>query len=329
MDIYHFLNLFFYFEILVLVSVFVFILVKRVSFFYYYRREDARRNKLSKIISSCLLKKESCELIEIVYTKKLLLEVLETFNHRFTGEEWDLLKNALSEKYLLPVARKWSRKSSWIKRNFAARAFALSPLKEDQHLINFMIDDESFLVSSIASLAAIKLESVSGIKKMLAKMTQTEGYYHYLYADILSQGSSRVFDLIFKICQKKDHLYLACLDVLSRQTAQASLKFLSSDLKSKDLELKTAALKVAVRNPQEQWLDVFCHEISSSDVEIRQLAAQGLANYQNSKSYKALKAGLEDESWQVKIASARGLKILDKLDLIQDKDLKKYVQEFD
>jgi len=308
--------------------VLVFILIKRLIHFFHAKQEQKRKKKLTQIISSCFLKKQSCELIKKVHTKTLLLEVLEIFNHRFNGDEWEVLKNDLSSKFLLPQARRWTHKLSWMKRNFSARVFALSPLKEDESLINALIDDESFLVSSIASYAALKLESPIGIRKSLLKIAKKEGYNHYFYADILSQGSNTVFQLISQICQKRDHLHLTCLEVLAMQTAQAPLKFLAKDLKSKDPELKQAALKVAIRNPQEEWLDIFCLNLSDENEEIRRLAAIGLKNYPSSKSLKALKRGLHDESWQVQLASAISLKVLNHLDLIEDKELKKYVQEF-
>lgn len=329
MDIYHFLNLFFYFEILVLIFVLVFILIKRISYFFSSRNEEKRKQKLSAIVSACFLKNEKCELIEKVYTSQLLLSVLESFNHRFNGEQWDLLKEGLSKKFLLPKARGWIKKGSWLKRNFAARVFALSPLKQDESLIVSMINDDSFLVASIAATAAIKLESIPGIKKILDKMAKKQGYYHYFYADILSQGSNTVFDIVADMGTQYNHLHLVCLEVLAMQTAQAPLAFLTKDLKSKDTNLKLAALKVAIRNPQKQWLDIFCQDLEDDNEHVRELAALGLGNYHKTQSYQALKEGLNDPSSQVKLASAKSLKALGKLDLISDKALKSYVQEFE
>lgn len=329
MNIYHFLNLFFYFEILVLVLVFLFILVKRGIYFFSSRHDISRKKKLSDILSACLLKKEKCELIQKVHTKKLLLEVLETFNLRFSGEEWDLLKKTLCAKFLLPQARKWASKHAWIKRNLAARVFALSPLKQDEKQIIDLIDDNNFLVASIASSAGIKLQSAIGIRKILKKIAVSNGYEHFFYADLLSQGSSDIFNIIADTSSKNHKLHLALLDILALETTQIPLKFLSKDLKSHDVEIKKAALKVACRNPQDEWHEILLKDMQNECDDIRKLAADCLSNYPEKKSIKALVNGLFDENFNVKLASARSLKLLDKADLIKDQELKNYVLEFE
>lgn len=278
---------------------------------------------------SCFMKKTKCELIVKIHTRKLLLEVLETCNLRFSGEDWDLLKRGLCETFLLPKARRLTKSLFWMRRNFAARVFALCPLKKDESLMVSMIDDPSFLVATIAAAASVKLESQIGVKKCLMRMSKVEGYYHYFYADILSQGSSEVFKTIAKICAKKDHLHLACLEVLALHTCPLELNFLTKDLRSKQMSVKLAALKVAARHPQTRWLDILCLDLEASAESVRQLAAGALGSYSLEKSFKALKKGLNDSCWSVKLASAKSLKKLDKLDLIDDKSLKLYVREFE
>jgi hypothetical protein len=328
-NIYHFLNLFFYFEILVLVLVLLFILIKRVVYFFSSRQELYRKKKLSEVLSACFLKKQKCELIQKVHTKKLLLEVLEVFNHRFSGQEWDLLKQSLCERFLLKKARRFAKSYQWTKRNFAARVFALSPLKQDENIILELMEDQHFLVASIASCAAIKLSSEKGIIKALKKLSQAEGYERFFYADLLSQGSGDVFYVISSTSLKNYKLHLAVLDVLSLETSQVQLKFLLKDLKSHDENIKIAAFKVAFRNPHDEWEDIFIKDMNHDNEIIRKLSAECLSKYPSKASFHALSKGLLDKSVSVKLASAKSLKVLGKSDLIKDQSLKKYVLEFE
>jgi hypothetical protein len=329
MEIYHFLNLFFYFEILILLFVFFFILIKRLFYFFGSKHNIKIRKKISNLISISLEKKSDYTKFSKLHHRFILIEVLEEFNRRISGEEWDTLKDSLCKKLLLPKARHWAKSFFWIKRNYSARIFALCPLKEDEKLICKLIDDPSFLVSGIAAYSATLLESEKGIILTLKCMDRQKGYSYYFYADALSKGSPKVYEIISSMASKFNASHKSCLDVLSLKTSQVPLNFLNKDLRSKDSSIKIAALKVAACNPQEEFEDKLIKLSEDDDPTVRAYAVKGLANFSNRKSCKALQNAALDPEWSVTYLAARSLKSLGKSELIKDSKLKRYINEFE
>lgn len=323
------LKVFVYLEIASLIFLFFFILFERTVSFITKKINQKKKQRLSQVVANCYENKQECHLIPKIYKKQLLLEVIEEYNHRFIGEDWELLKKGLVVKLLLPKARSRVKSFFWNKRNFSARVFALVPTYEDEDKILKLIDDPVFLVSSIAATAAIKLESEKGVLKILSLMHLKEGYSHYFFADILSQGSNKIFQMISNVIKRKDENQLACLEVLALQTGQVPLNFLQEILQSKEEKIKIAALKVAIRNMQQEYQELFCQFIEDKNDMIRALSASGLGKFKDQKSCNALKMAVSDPSWCVRLAAAKSLKELDMIDLIKDRELKQYVINFE
>ncbi len=326
MGIYHFLNLFFYFEILIIFFVFLLIVFKRISYFISEKRTRRLKANISQYIADYLEKKE--ERSKSFLSPHLLLETLEQYDRRIEGDEWGIVKNELADKYLLPVARNWFRSWFWVRRNFAARVFALAPLFRDEFLILVLVDDRSFLVRSIASAACIKLESRKGVLKTLENMNREPGYGRYFYLDLLSQGSDQIFRWVAEIGEAIPELCVVSLEVFSLKTARVPIPFLQTSLKNSNPQIRIAALKVAIRNPQYGSVELFIECLDDPDEKIRVLGAKGLGNYSDQKSYLGLVKGGEDSSWVVRLECARSLKNLEQIKLLHDPQLIEYVSEF-
>lgn len=383
MGIYRFLNLFLYFEILILFLVLFLIITKRVRSFFSEKRDQKLRHEISQFVTDCLEKKKivlkkfssqfrdrkeiNAPLIEeknrsdledfsaagialntckgkssrdernfpsrsvaVIFLRPLiLLEVLEDYNRRLNGADWEAIKLSLSKEFLLPKMRNWVKSWFWIKRNFAARALALTPLPQDEPYILYLIDDSSFLVRSIAATAAVRLESEKGVIKTLRNMSREPGYAHYYYSDILSQGSTQVFSWVAEAAAKRDDLHLACLEVLAAKVAPVPTPFLEQDFKASNSSVRQAALRVAIRNPQKGSVEIFSNCLKDPDEQIRKLGGSGLGNYSVEESYEALLKGAADPSWKVRLECAKSLKKLGKIELLKDEKMIKYVTDYD
>lgn len=308
--------------------VFCLIVIKRIRFFVSEKKSKKIRHDLSKLVGDCLEKKRTLNSIKLVCSQYILLEVLEGYNLRFSGDDWKQLNSLLSQRFLLPKARRWVKSWFWLKRNFAARVFALAPLSKDESHIVQLTQDRSFLVRSVASVAAVKLESKRGVLNILHNMHQELGYAHVYYSDILSQGSNQVFNWVAEVAAEHKALHLVCLEVLAGKTAPVATPFLNEDFQAKNAKIRQAALKVAIRNPQKGNEKIFSSCLEDPDEEIRILGSMGLGNYPVKEGYAALQKGASDSSWKVRLECAKSLKKLGKIHLLKDPEMVQYVLEF-
>lgn len=244
--------------------------------------------------------------------KKDLLTVIGIFNYRFNSTEWKMIREEAAQYYLLRKARRLATSWLWIRRSYAARCFAVCPLPEDEKRICSLIDDPVFLVRSMASIAAIGLESRQGVMQTLAQMAKATSYFRLFYRDAFLQGSKQVFNWIQEavLSEKDPNIHLACLEILSGITTAIPLSFLKQDLESKQFEVRLAALKVLVRNPQEASSTMLIEYLKDPKEEIRAAAALCLENFPTKKTLEELEKALCDESWQVRLNAAKSLKMM-------------------
>jgi len=308
--LFYFLSL----EVTALFTMLFYLIYLRVIFSIKTKIQIKRENQVSKKIASHLQGSKLPAHEGLFSDSQLLLLVLESFNHRLKGEEWEKLKYKLVSQYLLKVARKRVSSFSWRRRNFAARVFALLPLQKDERSILSLLNDSVFLVKSTASLAAVRLSSEEGIHQILKYMASAYGYSRCFYRDILLQGSLQTFTLIQNIAShtKDPSIHLACLDVFSGQTTPISLPFLLKDLQSKDPQILLAALKILSRTLLKNAKAIFLSFLKDPREEIRVEAAAGLKAFVDTSSLKALEKSLADPSWKVRLQVARSLKEMGK-----------------
>ena len=316
MEIYHFLNLVLYAEILGL----LFVILATLFFRFFFRTRELWLKKIKSSLSNDII---DClqGLKPPPHQSPKLLEVLESFNEKLSGKDWDSLKFRLVKDHLLPKAKKWVKSPFWIKRNKAARIFALCPLLEDEKLMLKLIADPKFLVRSIAASALIGIESQKGVLEILKQMEKERGFSYFFYIDLLSQSSQKVLAMI---SQMSDY-HLPALAILATKTFTIPLPFLAKDLASKDLLIRKAAIKVLIRNPQKEVYGLLLENLKDPDPEMRALAATALENYPLSQDH--LESSLTDPIWSVKLAAAKSLKAMGLLK--KESDIYGYVTEFE
>lgn len=306
---------FFCTELLILFFLLISIICRRIYFFYSTFLSMYRRRKISQSILNYLEKKEPVAPKRIFAHRFELLPILEDFNHRVKGSDWEGIKNEIARRYLFDKARKWTQSLFWKRRNFAARVFALIPLKEDEQRILDLLDDPLFLVHSVAALAAVQLESEKGIDKILRNMGRERRYGRWFYRDILLQGSMQSMLRLNQIAMdcKEIQMHHAALEVFAGKTVTFPIPYLEKYLASEDLNLRLAALKVLVRNPQFASAEIFMKYLGDPDDAIRAEAAKGLEAFSlDQKTYEKLETALEDPSWNVRFQAASSLKKMGK-----------------
>lgn len=305
----------------------MFILFKRLQSAISSKWKEKSEARVSQFLATCV-KSKSVVPKRGLFSPVSLLEGMERYDRRLKGKKWEEIKDALCKAHLLPRARRWAKSLFWRRRNFGVRVFALKPLPEDESLILTLIDDRYFLVRSIASLAAIRLESKKGVLKTLTNMSREPGYGKYYYSDLLSRGSFQVFLWIAEIAASNKRLHLICLEFFGMNLPTVPTPFLNADLKSEQPDIRKAALKLAIRNPQKGSIALFASCLKDSDEKIRSLGAVGLGNYAEKESYDTLREHSTDASWDVRFECAKSLQKLGRLDLIKDPEMTRYIKEF-
>lgn len=248
--------------------------------------------------------------------QQMLLYQTEAFDRRFTGGDWEEIKSTIARHFLLPRARRYYKSQSWMKRNYAARAFALEPFPKDEHKILTLIDDPIFLVRAIAASGAITLEIEEGIKKIIRHMGRHEGYTNFFYRDLLiNRGSLLVFSWIEDMAYSDPDptIQLSCLEVLAGKSVVITKPILRRDLASDNEDIRLAAVKVYAHNPQKESASVLLECIEDKNPLIRAEAASGLSHFLSEEALQKLGKTLEDPVWKVRLQAALSLKRMGKI----------------
>lgn len=334
MNFYIFLSILFIAEIVIVLSLLILLIFKRISI--HYEEQDIAEEKkvFSQFLQECLKTKNlTLSTLRKKISKNSMIAVLESFENRFKGGDWEVLKNNIVILHLLPSARKWAKSFFWTKRNLSARCFLLTPLIEDQHIISKLIDDSKFLVRSIAAIAGVKLCEKKIINKVIDHLGKEEGYAHYFYRDILLKGSKKIFPWIEERAShtKNTKVLLACLEILSEVSMPINPSILDKSLHSKDDRVVLAAVKVFSQNPQKQSDEVLISLSHDQNEEVREQVALGLRFRSNKQNVKQLEELLDDSSPTVRMQAAKSLKQCGKIGIaiLNQQDQKKHKLAFD
>jgi HEAT repeat protein len=304
-----------------------------VSRYFLQRERAAARKQISQMLIKEVAEpsKSDVKLFEPYAGRVVLLKELESFSRRFKSEEWDKIRQQIAVNYLLPKARKHVHSLDWLKRNFAARSFALAPLKMDIALILKLVDDPVFLVRSRAALAAHKIQDRDLIYKLIVHMSDEPGYAHYYFRDLLLElESTKVLEWIeeFGLKETKRFTKIACLDLLSEKSHALTTPLLKEALASEDPLIRYYGIKVYARNPQTESRKILLEALKDPQEDIREEATRGLQYQEGDDVVEALKKGLDDPSWKVKVGAVRslmkhgnkGARVLEGLDEVSDPD---------
>ena len=307
------------FEGCIIIIMTIFLVGIRVCEYYEKGWEQLAKQHISLAILEQMEKisKAPLEIILKPYAgTDILLYQVESFDRRFTGGDWEEVKSTILRHLLLPKARRLYKKLSWIKRNFAARCFALEPFPIDEKKILTLNEDPVFLVRAIAASAVIKLSIEKGVFKIIEYMSRQQGYSHYFYQDlIVNEGKAPVFDLIEQIANsnKDPAIQEACLNVLAGKSSRIDKPFLFEDLNSENESVRLGAVKVFAHNLQVESPQVLLKSMDDKNPQIRAQAAMGLSHFLSEETLEKLERALSDAEWIVRLQAALSLKKMGKL----------------
>ncbi len=307
------------------ITLFLFFLVlffyKRILFFFRMQKSEKRKEKITTFLIECLKSEAFSNHTKVPKEfkhRKDLLVTLETFNLRFKGSSWNSLKALLVNKWLLPKARVFAKSFFWKRRSFAARCFSLVPLQRDESILISLMDDPHFLVQSNASSALVFLESPSGIKKIVQKMSQHSGFTSCFFQDALQKGSIKVIAILVELASIQS-IHLACLKALSGQSLGIPLLFLEKDLESKDLEIRLLAMELLSHNPTRNAVSKLIRCSKDPDERMRKQAVITLSSFGTQESVKRLQEVLlKDDNLKIRLEAAKSLQKLGRMDLLEE-----------
>lgn len=308
-------------EVILVVVLLISLIVIREWNLYKAKRDYIEGRKIAGAILKYM--KGKCSLEEVMPSctrsqKLLLLKELDAFNQRFSGEEWNTVKENLIQKYLIQAAREKTSSRDWVKRAYAAQVLVLSPSIEDKEAFLKLVEDPVFLVRRLVVPAIVKLKIKEGLVKILEWMGKEKGYSHYFYRDMLLFAPMQEgYDWIEGLAGSSDNqkLQLACLEIYSGRMQALKSDFLNKSIQSENEDVRFAALKVYARNPQRESVEILLRFVNDPNESIRKEAMLGLEHFRSAQTLKALEIGLSDPAWLVRTQAAEALKKMGTLGL--------------
>jgi HEAT repeat protein len=222
---------------------------------------------------------------------------------------WSEVKYYIAVNYMLPLARLNSQSGSWYQRSLAARAFAAYPLKSDIQIIEQLINDDVPLVKLGASLAAVKLGHFSPIKQMVIMMESESRYLRNICHSFVVKNDLAVQQTIRTMLQQESDPFVRkiSLDIICSKLRDKDFWIIQDDLQSAHKDLKMAAIRALNGMSVELVQPILEFNLSSSDWEIRSLAAKMIGDYTITEAIPMLLSSLKDRQWWVRINSAYAL----------------------
>ncbi|PIS02236.1 MAG: hypothetical protein COT85_06805 [Chlamydiae bacterium CG10_big_fil_rev_8_21_14_0_10_42_34] len=297
-------------EVSILLFLIIVILIHRLILYFKVKFSRKRNAILSQFFLNLLEKNTPFDINNYPGKKswkKLTLEIFEAFDRRLKGDEWVSLKNKACEVLLLDTARKWAKSIFWLKRNFAARVFAIYCLPIDEPLILKLMDDHKFLIRSPASLAAIHLESSHGVEKILHAISDEYGFAQFFYRDALLSGSTKVLEIMTQLATNPI-LHKTILDILGSKSWGKTILFLKNDLISSDPEIHYLALRALIRNLLPDSYPYFHAAATNENPKIRAVGIEGLSLFLGENPWEVLEKALQDPVWAVRVEAGKTLK---------------------
>jgi hypothetical protein len=241
---------------------------------------------------------------------QVLLPVLEQFSEKLDDEALEQLKIRLAALYLKPLARIWTCKRSWRKRNTAARIYYLAPERDDQKEILTLIHDKSFLIRSIAAHAGVKTGRPFLIEEVLKLMGREHVRRRHIYRHAIKIGGWNVYEIVIDIYKNSRNAVVdvACLDIFSHEMATDPHKLIERHVESPSPEIRLIIARIVSKYPSRQSLQMLKNYLGDPNPAVRLEAAKGVGILGDASCIEQLKKSLSDNDWQVRAQSALALK---------------------
>lgn len=277
------------------------------------RMEQERKDILSQHIMEALQNKKEPTLPKEQLKFKSLIETLENFDRRFSGSEWEEVKDKIIDWYLLDNAHAAVESSSWVMRQLAARCFLLSPKKATKEELSNLLDDQKFLVRVVAANAIVKSPNRELVENVVKKMATETSLSRFSYRDALINADGEKFQWIEEMAEKEKDPNIAalCLDILSTRTTHNLFPLAKNNIYSKDKQCKLESIKILKNLPSKETSDLLMHSLTDNDWEIRAEGVKALAEQHATGTAHQIYNLLSDNVWFVRLQAALALKKFD------------------
>ncbi|MBI5274505.1 MAG: hypothetical protein HY860_05580 [Chlamydiales bacterium] len=295
-------------ELIGLISIIVMIQIRRIVLWFYQKKTKQITDEIVKAMMDSI--QNNTHLVIKHFSPAILLKIVEDFDQRFKGSEWEEIKKDAVKRYLIPIAKKWASSPFWNRRNVAVRCFILAPSKEEEAFFLHLVEDRHFLVQSYAIIGVAQIASEEGVIKILKNMNKEPGFLFYYYRDILIHGSKEVLHIFVEEAKKQhEDTYRACLDVLAGKNLAMSLDFLKESIHDNNDDVRLKTLKALNINPLLDMEKILLTCLDDSKEDIRIEAIIGAENFATDRIVKKLEEiFMHDDSFNMRMESAKGLK---------------------
>lgn len=305
-------------ELIVMLVCCLLIIATKLITRYLHRIKKQQQDDLSNAVESALFSVKDAKpnpidnfsLPKGTYEFKNWIEVLESFEQRFTDERWVDLKKQLIDKYVVDDAKRNVPSKSWIKRQLSARAFLLYPEKASDEEMSKLINDPKHLVRVFAAVAITKLHSRPLFYEVLKKMSEETPLSRFFYRDALVQCDQEKFNWMEELLNKEPdpNIIAMILDVLSTRCTSNLLPAIRPYTHSPDRTCRILAIRALGNLSDDDSIHLLMEHLEDSDWEIRSESIQGLKKQHVKKAIPQMAELLDDPIWWVRLQAANALK---------------------
>lgn len=193
-------------------------------------------------------------------------------------KDWEPQKLEFVKKYMLPIARKYARKTGWFSRFLAAKTFAIYAMPEDEKIVAKLIQDYR---------PAVVIEAIHAIVHLPTK----------LLLNIL-------IDKIATLRRKSYDIYLEPFKHLSNPAREIIVTRLMSE---KDAYKRDICYRILVFFAPEPLAEVARKDAKAETIELCLSAIHFIAYAEDKKALPFLHQMLDDPRWQIKVGVLQAL----------------------
>lgn len=302
-----------YLELISIAGCLIIIVLIKIHAGWRRRKDGEIQRKLSELISDALAAKNFTVSVPPLLSRfKNLLATLESFDRKFTDEDWVKIKKHIFQTRLLKRARRYLKRRSWVRRQRAARCFLLCPEAAAKKEIYRLVHDRKFLIRIIAASIVVKTSYQDLFYEVVRVMSKENAQSRFPYRDVLLHADAEKFQWLEKLLQTdlNPAVSAVCLDLLSTRTTKNLFSVIVPFIYGKDRQCRFLAVKILRSMPSEEAADILYHCLDDEDWEIRAESLKALDPALAKKFLPAIEERLNDSVWSVRLQAALLLKKL-------------------
>lgn len=239
-----------------------------------------------------------------------IIEVVESFDQRFSDQRFIDLKEYIFDTFLVGDAKKYEKSYSWVNRQLSARAYHLYPKRASEETLSKFLNDDKYLVRVVGAVMIARTHHKQLFFDMIRKMSEETELSQFPYRDALVQCDQEKFGWIEELLKTETNpkIVAICLDVLSTRFSKDLFPLIAPYAKSEDRKCRILAVKAVGTVASKEAIDLLFEHLDDSDWEVRTASIEGIKNLHITTAIPKLESMLKDPIWCVRLQSALTLK---------------------